>query len=136
MIYIISTELWLEPLYSLYGPNYASGRVLLGFARGNDNLVDAENFEKIYDGRKLEFGFRSGSPTIYEENVNKIVNRGSEWNKDFHVYTTIWDANGFQFLADGEEIGRLLPTANLWLHNNNTNVRGMTKIAPFDQEVG
>ncbi|XP_046818093.1 beta-1,3-glucan-binding protein-like isoform X1 [Vespa crabro] len=127
-------ELWLEPLYSLYGPNYASGRVVLGFARGNDNLVDAEDLEKVYDSRKLEFGLKSGSPTIYEENVHKIVNRDSEWNKDFHVYTTIWDANGFKFLADGEEIGRLLPTVNGWLHNDNTNIRGMTKIAPFDQE--
>ncbi|KAF7403987.1 hypothetical protein HZH68_006781 [Vespula germanica] len=127
-------ELWLEPLYSLYGPNYASGRVLLGFARGNDNLVDAENLEKIYDARKLEFGLRSGSPTIYEDIVQKTVDRDSKWNKDFHVYTTIWDANGFKFLADGEEIGRLLPTVNGWLHNNNSNVHGMTKIAPFDQE--
>ncbi|XP_046818095.1 beta-1,3-glucan-binding protein-like isoform X2 [Vespa crabro] len=88
-------ELWLEPLYSLYGPNYASGRVVLGFARGNDNLVDAEDLEKVYDSRKLEFGLKS---------------------------------------ADGEEIGRLLPTVNGWLHNDNTNIRGMTKIAPFDQE--
>ncbi|KAL2728054.1 hypothetical protein V1477_017330 [Vespula maculifrons] len=127
-------ELWLEPLYSLYGPNYASGRVLLGFARGNDNLVDAENLEKIYDARKLEFGLRSGSPTIYEDIVQKTVDRDSKWNKDFHVYTTIWDANGFKFLADGEEIGRLLPTVNGWLHNNNSNVHGVTKIAPFDQE--
>lgn len=126
----------MEPLYSLYGPNYASGRVLLGFARGNDNLVDAENLEKIYDARKLEFGLRSGSPTIYEDIVQKTVDRDSKWNKDFHVYTTIWDANGFKFLADGEEIGRLLPTVNGWLHNNNSNVHGMTKIAPFDQEVG
>lgn len=125
-------ELWLNPRYSLYGPKYASGRVLLGFARGNDNLVDAQNFSRIFDARKLEFGIRSGSPTVNEESVLKIKDRDTQWNKDFHVYTTIWTADGFKFLADGEEIGRLLPTASGWLHN--TNVNGMTAIAPFDQE--
>ncbi|KAK2585336.1 hypothetical protein KPH14_010017 [Odynerus spinipes] len=125
-------ELWLEPRFSLYGPKYASGRVILGLARGNDNLVNAQDLSQIFDGRKLEFGIKSGFPTIREENVQKIVDRDAQWNKDFHVYTTIWTAGGFKFLADGEEIGRLLPTANGWLHN--TDVPGMTPISPFDQE--
>lgn len=126
-------ELWLEPLYSLYGPNYASGRVLLGFARGNVNLVDAKDFGQIFDARKLEFGFRSGSSTIKEEIVHKIMDRGSRWNQDFHVYTTIWNENGFEFLVDGEEIGRLTSTTKgSWL--NQFNISSITNISPFDQE--
>ncbi|XP_014612696.1 PREDICTED: beta-1,3-glucan-binding protein-like [Polistes canadensis] len=126
-------ELWLEPLYSLYGPNYASGRVLLGFARGNANLVDTKDFDKIFDARKLEFGFRSGFSTIHEETIHKIMDRGSRWNQDFHVYTTIWNENGFEFLVDGEEIGRLTSTTKgSWLHQ--FNISSITNISPFDQE--
>ncbi|KAI4482941.1 hypothetical protein M0802_013582 [Mischocyttarus mexicanus] len=125
-------ELWLEPLYSMYGPNYASGRVILGFTRGNVNLMTAD-LREIIDARRLEFGLRSGSPTINEEIVYKIMDRGSEWNKDFHVYTTIWNENGFEFLVDGEEIGSLTPTTEgSWLHH--FNISSITKISPFDQE--
>lgn len=114
----IYPELRLEPLHSVYGPKYASGRVILGFARGNDNLVKIDNFTQIFDARKLEFGTIDGSSTIRAVILQQINDRSEQWNKDFHVYTTIWNTDGFQFLVDGERLGQL--------HR--------TTLAPYDQE--
>ncbi|KAM0736747.1 Beta-1,3-glucan-binding protein [Formica fusca] len=124
-------EMWLEPKYSTYGANYASGRVLLGISRGNENLVNATNVSKIYDARRLDFGVRVGtSPNIREILVSKIHEFGPRWTKDFHVYTTIWTSDGFTFLVDGEEIGRVRPDGEGWMSGPNVG----RKNAPFDQE--
>lgn len=129
---IILSEMWLEPKYSTYGANYASGRVLLGISRGNENLVNATNVSKIYDARRLDFGVRVGtSPNIREILVSKIHEFGPRWTKDFHVYTTIWTSDGFTFLVDGEEIGRVRPDGEGWMSGSNVG----RKNAPFDQEV-
>ncbi|XP_070151004.1 beta-1,3-glucan-binding protein isoform X1 [Polyergus mexicanus] len=124
-------EMWLEPKYSTYGANYASGRVLLGISRGNENLVNATNVSKIYDARRLDFGVRVGTfPNIREILVSKIHEFGPRWTKDFHVYTTIWTSDGFTFLVDGEEIGRVRPDEEGWMNGPNVG----RKNAPFDQE--
>lgn len=128
------SEMWLEPKHSIYGMNYASGRILLGLARGNENLNDVMNVSKIYDSRRLEFGVRIGvSPYIQQVLVSKVDEMGPRWTHDFHVYTTIWTSDGFTFLLDGEEIGRLSPGPAGWMQGaSNTAGR---KSAPFDQEV-
>ncbi|XP_011881196.1 PREDICTED: beta-1,3-glucan-binding protein-like isoform X2 [Vollenhovia emeryi] len=128
----IYPEMWLEPRYSTYGANYASGRVLLGLARGNENLVNATDVSKIYDTRRLDFGVRVGaSPnTVREILVTKVNEFGQRWAQDFHVYTTIWTSNGFTFLIDGEELGRISPDDEGWLSGPHAD----RKAAPFDQE--
>ncbi|XP_071630436.1 beta-1,3-glucan-binding protein [Temnothorax longispinosus] len=125
-------EMWLEPRYSTYGANYASGRVLLGLTRGNENLVNATDVSKIYDARRLDFGVRVGaSPNeIREILVTKVSEFGPRWTQDFHVYTTIWTSNGFTFLLDNEEVGRISPDEEGWLNGLHTD----RKAAPFDQE--
>jgi len=124
--------MWLEPRYSAYGANYASGRVLLGLARGNENLVNATDVMKIYDSRRLDFGVRVGvSPSIQETLVSKVQEQGPLWTQDFHVYTTIWTSDGFTFLVDNEEVGRMSPDGRSWMNGPNANRRN----APFDQEV-
>ncbi|EGI59533.1 PREDICTED: beta-1,3-glucan-binding protein-like [Acromyrmex echinatior] len=122
-------EMWLEPRHSIYGMNYASGRVLLGLTRGNENLVNATDVSKIYDTRRLDFGVRV-SPSLNEIQeilVTKVNEFGPRWTKDFHVYTTIWTSDGFTFLVDGEEVGRISPNEEGWMS-------GDRKAAPFDQE--
>ncbi|XP_054003836.1 beta-1,3-glucan-binding protein-like [Hylaeus anthracinus] len=122
-------EMWLQPKYDGYGPGYSSGRVILGLARGNDNLINTTN-QKIFDSRKLDFGFRAGANTHVDDYmVSKIYKNGQRWTKDFHIYTTIWNSDGFQFLVDNQEVGRLNPEANGWLNNT-----AFDKMAPFDQE--
>lgn len=126
--------MWLEPRYSVYGlANYASGRVLLGFTRGNVNLVNATDISKIYDTRRLDFGVRVGESlsNIREILVTKINEFGPRWTEDFHVYTTIWTSDGFTFLVDGEEVGRVRPDEQGWISGPYAD----RKIAPFDQEV-
>ncbi|XP_072761310.1 beta-1,3-glucan-binding protein [Anoplolepis gracilipes] len=125
-------EMWLEPKYSTYGANYASGRVLLGMSRGNENLVNATDVSKIYDTRRLDFGVRVGmSPTnVQEILVSKLHEFGPRWTQDFHVYTTIWTSDGFTFLVDGEEIGQVRPDEEGWMSGPNAD----RKNAPFDQE--
>ncbi|KAL6430253.1 hypothetical protein ACFW04_007762 [Cataglyphis niger] len=131
-------EMWLEPKYSTYGANYASGRVLLGMSRGNENLVNATDVSKIYDARRLDFGVRVlGANTLHGYSLNireilvsKIHEFGPRWTKDFHVYTTIWTSDGFTFLVDGEEIGRVRPDEEGWMTGPNVGRRN----APFDQE--
>lgn len=131
--------MWLEPKYSTYGANYASGRVLLGMSRGNENLVNATDVSKIYDARRLDFGVRVlGANTLHKPSLNireilvsKIHEFGPRWTKDFHVYTTIWTSDGFTFLVDGEEIGQVRPDEEGWMTNSNVGRRN----APFDQEV-
>ncbi|KYN40475.1 Beta-1,3-glucan-binding protein [Trachymyrmex septentrionalis] len=125
-------EMWLEPRYSTYGMNYASGRVLLGLTRGNENLVNATNVSKIYDTRRLDFGVRV-SPSLNEIQeilVTKVNEFGPRWTKDFHVYTTIWTSDGFTFLVDGEEVGRISPNEEGWTSGPHAD----RKAAPFDQE--
>ncbi|XP_076629597.1 beta-1,3-glucan-binding protein 2 isoform X1 [Colletes latitarsis] len=122
-------EMWLEPKYDNYGTGYSSGRVILGLARGNDNLIDSTN-RTIFDSRKLDFGFRFGTTTNVDDYmVSKLKENGPRWTKDFHVYTTIWNSDGFQFMVDDEEVGKLNPGTNGWLNNTTFN-----KMAPFDQE--
>lgn len=121
--------MWLEPNYGSYGAGYSSGRVLLGLARGNDNLINATSRE-IFDSRKLEFGFRIGKAgTVEDYVVSKIEENDPKWTKEFHVYTTIWNSDGFEFLVDYEEVGKLVPEGNGWMNNQ------FNKMAPFDQEV-
>lgn len=124
--------MWLEPKYSTYGANYASGRVLLGMTRGNENLVNATDVSKIYDSRRLDFGVRVGAaPNVREILVSKLHEFGPQWTQDFHTYTTIWTSDGFTFLVDGKEIGRVRPDGKKWLSGANAD----RKNAPFDQEV-
>jgi len=123
--------MWLEPKYSTYGMNYASGRVLLGLTRGNENLVNATDVSKIYDSRRLDFGIRVGpSQNVQEILVSKIHEFGPRWTEDFHTYTTIWTNDGFTFLVDGEEVGKVIADGK-WTSDSNAN----RKAAPFDQEV-
>ncbi|KAG7213005.1 hypothetical protein KM043_002342 [Ampulex compressa] len=125
-------EMWLEPKYNSYGLGYSSGRVLLGLTRGNDNLVDTGS-GTIYDSRKLDFGVRFGeSMNVRERIVSKIRETGSKWNEEFHVYTTVWTADGFTFLVDGEEVGSINPEPNGWMPDNSAFLG--KKSAPFDQE--
>ncbi|XP_020282318.1 beta-1,3-glucan-binding protein-like isoform X2 [Pseudomyrmex gracilis] len=125
-------EMWLEPRYSMYGSNYASGRVLLGLARGNENLVNASDVSKIYDTRRLDFGIKLGaSPNVREILVSKVHEHGTQWTRNFHTYTTIWTSDGFTFLVDGEEVGRVTPDGKGWLTGSNAD----RKAAPFDQET-
>lgn len=124
--------MWLEPKYYTYGANYTSGRVLLGMTRGNDNLVNATDVSKIYDSRRLDFGVRVGAlPNVREIIVSKLHEFGPRWTQDFHTYTTIWASDGFTFLVDGEEVGRVRPGKEKWLSGANANREN----APFDQEV-
>ncbi|XP_032680368.1 beta-1,3-glucan-binding protein-like [Odontomachus brunneus] len=126
-------EMWLEPKYSTYGQNYISGRVLLGQTRGNENLINATDPSMIYDTRRLDFGVRLGvSPHIQEKLVSKIHEFGPRWTQDFHVYTTIWNNNGFTFLVDEEEVGHVGPSLLGWMPGESTY--GRKKSAPFDQE--
>ncbi|XP_011634050.1 beta-1,3-glucan-binding protein-like [Pogonomyrmex barbatus] len=123
-------EMWLEPRYSTYGANYASGRVLLGLTRGNENLVNATDVSKIYDTRRLDFGVRVSTSKIREILVSKVHEFGPRWTQNFHVYTTIWTSDGFTFLVDDEEVGRVNPDEEGWLTGPHAN----RKAAPFDQE--
>jgi len=127
------SEMWLDPRYSVYGANYASGRVLLGLARGNENLVNATDVTSVYDGRRVDFGVRVGvSPSIQETLVSKVQEFGPLWTEDFHVYTTIWTSEKFTFLVDNEEVGQISPYDERgWMNGPNAN----RKSAPFDQKV-
>lgn len=121
-------EMWLQPKYDYYGPNYSSGCVILGLSRGNENLISTDG--KIYDSRTLDFGLRVGTTkNLTNHIVSQTLENGPRWTKDFHTYTTIWDSNGFQFFVDGKEFGKLTPQENGWMYGNNFN-----KMAPFDQE--
>lgn len=122
-------EMWLKPRYDNYGPEYASGCVLLGLARGNDNLINVTT-KAIYDSRRLDFGLRTGTTRDLESHmISKIQDNGPKWAKGFHVYTTIWNSDGFQFFVDGDKVGTLTPSTTGWLND----VR-FDKMAPFDQE--
>lgn len=123
-------EMWLEPKYNAYGAGYSSGRVILGLACGNDNLINMSTGD-IFDSRRLDCGFRIAASTGVENHfVSKIEKETARrWTKGFHVYTTIWNSNGFQFLVDGEEIGKLSPAPTGWMYGTNFD-----KMAPFDQE--
>jgi len=124
--------MWLDSRYSGYGANYASGRVLLGLARGNENLVNATDVTRIYDGRRLDFGVRVGvSPSIQEILVSKVQEFGPLWAQDFHVYTTIWTSDTFTFLVDNEEVGEISYDERDWMSGANAGRKG----APFDQKV-
>ncbi|XP_033326615.2 beta-1,3-glucan-binding protein 1 [Megalopta genalis] len=121
-------EMYLEPVNIAYGYSH-NGRIILGLARGNDNLIDRNN-SQIFDSRKVDFGFRiSTGGHVDDYKVSRVKELGPRWTQDFHNYTTIWDENGFSFSVDGEEIGRMSPGPDGLLRNKNYH-----KIAPFDQQ--
>ena len=143
--------MWLKPKYGYYGSDYSSGCVILGLARGNDNLInttDESIYDSrrldfgndnlinttdgyIYDSRRLDFGIRIGKDTnVTNYMVSQIRGNGLSWTKDFHTYTTIWNSEGFQFFVDDEEVAKLVPPTDGWMYGSYFN-----KMAPFDQEV-
>lgn len=122
-------EMWLEPKYNSQLPDETRGCILLGLARGNEDLVNVTT-RNVYDSRKLDFGVRIGwTRNIREILVSKTRQTGARWTQGFHTYTTLWNADGFQYFVDGEEVGRLNPGSNGWLGNSER-----PKEAPFDQE--
>lgn len=130
-VFLHETEMWLEPKYNNYGLGYSSGRVILGLTRGNYNLVNVTT-NAIYDARRLDFGCMVGKAVNHVDSyiVSKIRENGPRWTNDFHIFTTIWNSDGFEFMVDGEQVGKLSPGPNEWMQAENVN-----KVAPFDQEV-
>ncbi|KAK0163783.1 hypothetical protein PV328_002477 [Microctonus aethiopoides] len=120
-------EMWLQPKYSTYGVGYSSGRVILGMARGNENLIDSRpNTKRDFSSRQLEFGLRTGPiGNVTEEKVIKEKQIGI-WTEDFNVFTTIWNKNGFVFKVNDEVVGRVRQS------QSNEQVNNM---APYDLEV-
>ncbi|CAD6230016.1 GSCOCT00006690001.2-RA-CDS [Cotesia congregata] len=122
-------ELWLAPKYTTYGIGYASGRVILGMARGNEGLIKNDGSLEDYSSRVVEFGLRTGplgaSGNITEEKVTKRHDSGS-WTRDFHVYTTIWNSTGFIFKIDGEVVGQL--------RGGSRQAEDQNRMAPYDLE--
>ncbi|KAK0078326.1 hypothetical protein PV325_002678 [Microctonus aethiopoides] len=119
-------EMWLQPKYSTYGVGYSSGRVILGMARGNENLIDSRpNTKRDFSSRQLEFGLRTGPiGNVTEEKVIKEKQIGI-WTEDFNVFTTIWNKNGFVFKVNDEVVGRVRQS------QSNEQVNNM---APYDLE--
>lgn len=120
--------MWLQPKYTTYGVGYSSGRVILGMARGNENLIDLRpNTKRDFSSRQLEFGLRTGPiGNVTEEKVIKEKQIGT-WTEDFNVFTTIWNKNGFVFKVNDEVVGRLRQQSQSNEQVNN--------IAPYDLEV-
>ncbi|XP_078037235.1 beta-1,3-glucan-binding protein [Augochlora pura] len=125
----IYPEMYLLPVNVAYGYGNPNGRIILGLARGNDNLVD-RNKSQIFDSRKVDFGFRINTGgNVDDFIVSRVKELGPKWTQDFHNYTTIWDETGFTFSVDGDMIGRLSPGPDGFLRNKNYNT-----MAPFDQQ--
>ncbi|KAK0181904.1 hypothetical protein PV327_000088 [Microctonus hyperodae] len=97
-------EMWLQPKYSTYGVGYSSGRVILGMARGNENLIDLRpNTKKEFSSRQLEFGLRTGP-------IGNVTE----------------EKNGFVFKVNDEVVGRVRQQSQLNKQVNN--------MAPYDLE--
>lgn len=91
--------------------------------------------EGNYDGRRLEFGLRSGfTPNIWDLKVQKLRTTEAPWTSEFHVYTTTWNADGFVFQVDGEEVGAL---TRIESRSNDANHLLFTtnRMAQFNGEV-
>ena len=85
---VIVLEIWLEPKRKVYGPSYASGRIRIAFARGNENLV-SKNGNKI-GNNLLHSGIIMGT---LEKTRGRMIERDLDegWQTNFHNYTLIWE---------------------------------------------
>ncbi|XP_057338016.1 beta-1,3-glucan-binding protein-like [Microplitis mediator] len=124
----IYPEMWLAPKYTTSGVGYASGRIILGMARGNEGLIKNDGSLEDYSSNILEFGLRTGplgtSGNVTEEKVTKRSNSGP-WTRGFHTYTTIWNPDGFIFKVDGELVGQL---------RSSRQSEDQNRMAPYDLE--
>ncbi|GLV44858.1 Gram-negative bacteria binding protein 3 [Carabus blaptoides fortunei] len=133
----IFPELYLEPHSDTYGPHYASGRMWLAYARGNLDLVTANN-EQI--GNSVLYG---GPVLGIKEPVRtqaaiKVVGQ-QPWGAGYHTYTLTWTPDQIEFQVDGENKGTVRPPAGAFA-SIQTNEgysyasEWKTKMAPFDHE--
>lgn len=120
-------------MYKSYDKRYANARINLGSARGNAILTKTGNVSDDYSGGLLEFGIGNGTGANFQESlVKKQSPKGKPWNKDWHVYKTIWTERGFLFFVDDQEIGRLIPTIDGWSTDKNAIP---DKMIPYDEKV-
>ena len=130
-------ELWLEPKYLTYGTGYMNGRVILGMSRGNERLtkISDPNYSQ-FGANLLEFGLRTGPNINVREDKSAKLKDLSSWTEDFHIYTTIWNEQGFSFKVDGEDVGRLNPPESGWLNSIASRKHFQSDtMAPYDKEV-
>lgn len=118
----IVPEIWLEPKQREYGTGaYASGRIRIAMARGNQNL----EYNGIEIGnRQLEVGVLMG----VDENIRArtiIRDKADGWWRSFHNYTLIWTPDNMRFLIDGQFEESLLRQGT-----------PLYQVAGFDEDVG
>lgn len=81
------TELYLEPKFHVYGPNFLSGRIDIARALGNDDLLDGTNNQ--IGSNCLESGVTMGNQSVIAKRYIKKCYK-KNWSNGFHNYTFIW----------------------------------------------
>lgn len=82
-------ELYLMPKDHEYGPDYASGKMLIAHARGNTELKTVE--DRQINSQVLSGGLMLAQlDPLKSVGLRQKISRDASWNEDFHTYTLIW----------------------------------------------
>jgi beta-glucanase (GH16 family) len=106
---------WMMPSKEVYGKWAAGGEIDIVEARN----VPLETRGNIHYGGEYPNNTNAGS-TAYSD--------GSDFSKNFHVYTLEWEPNNVRWYCDGN----LFKTVNKWWTGSKTD--NGTFPAPFDQD--
>lgn len=72
-----------------YGPDYASGKMLIAHARGNTELKTVE--DRQINSQVLSGGLMLAQlDPLKSVGLRQKISRDASWNEDFHTYTLIW----------------------------------------------
>lgn len=77
------------PKDNAYGEDYGSGRMRIGFARGNKVLQTAQG--EIINSKILSGGLLlSDQGTLRKFGTKSKSSEGPAWSNEFHLYTLTW----------------------------------------------
>lgn len=77
------------PKDSEYGRDYGSGKIQIGFARGN-RALQTERGENI-DSKVLSAGFvLANNGPLRKYGIRSKSSDAAAWCNDFHLYSLIW----------------------------------------------
>ncbi|CAH1400515.1 unnamed protein product [Nezara viridula] len=134
----ILPEIWLEPKRRTYGPSFASGRIRIAVARGNQDLIS--NQKQKIGINYLQSGIIMGTPDKTRAR-NTFEESDAGWHSDFHNFTLIWKPDEISFMIDGENKEAIIEPQDDRLsdllgfaENESINWKYGTKIAPFDHD--
>ncbi|KAJ9598215.1 hypothetical protein L9F63_011098 [Diploptera punctata] len=136
--------IWLLPKHNVYGDWPRSGEIDMVETHGNQNYTDKNGVLESTNrfSSTLHFGPDGSHDRYWFARWEKVISKGPDVGKGFHVYGLKWTDHNIQFTLDGNLIGKIdAPEGGFWHLGEYDKDPGGTDIwkdgnsmAPFDND--